>query len=225
MEKTFTITSDHVGLRLDIFLQQNLSNISRNQIQKMIKDGLVTVNNKKVAPHHFLKEGDVVIFLDSVTPAPSVIPAEAGIQTVNVFPRILAETPHYLILDKPTGLTVHPAPSSRGSTLVDWLLPHYPTIRKIGDDPLRPGIVHRLDKDASGVMVVALTQESFESLIRQFKLRQVKKEYLVLVAGRVTPTEGVIDLPIGRSKKDYTKRGVHSTSVIPVEESLPGSTG
>lgn len=202
MNQELRITTEQSRERLDIFLCEYLSDRSRSQIQKMIKDGIVTVNGKKVAPHYFLKENDIVVI--------SKIEHRRSNTENSYTPRIITENPHYLVLDKPTGLTVHPTPSSRSSTLVDWLLSHYPAVRKVGDDPLRPGIVHRLDKDASGVMVVALTQDSFESLIRQFKLRQVKKEYLVLVAGRVAPTEGVIDLPIGRSKKEYTKRAAHA---------------
>ena len=214
--KRFVITPEHANSRLDLFLTEKMGECSRSQIQKMIKEGAVTVDGKTVAPHRFLKEGDRVV----IPALSSVIPAKAGIQTIPTegrnsavrisAPRMIAETPDYLIIEKPVGLVVHPGVKRERDTLVDWLLAHYPEIKKIGDDPLRPGIVHRLDKDASGVMVVARTQDSFESLIRQFKLRQVKKEYMALVSGRVTPTDGVIDLPIGRSAKDYTKRAAHA---------------
>lgn len=215
MKQTFTITSDHAGRRLDTFLHESIPDLSRSRLQKLIKDGIVLLNRNKVTPHHFLKEGDVIVIpvFHSVIPAPAFAGVNsAGIQIKDdtFSPNIIAETSEYLILDKPAGMIVHPVTSHQPLTLVDWILTHYPEVKKIGDDPLRPGIVHRLDKDASGVMVVARTQDSFESLIRQFKLRQIKKEYLVLVAGRVTPTEGVIDFPIGRSKKDYTKRAAHT---------------
>lgn len=204
MKKTFTITPDHAGQRLDIFLHESIPDLSRSRLQKLIKDGIVLLNRRKVTPHHFLKEGD------TITLSSRAKRSEERDPDVHAYPLVIAETPDYLILDKPAGMIVHPVTSHQLFTLVDWILTHYPEVKKIGDDPLRPGIVHRLDKDASGVMVVARTQDSFESLIRQFKLRQIKKEYLVLVAGRVTPTEGVIDLPIGRSKKDYIKRAAHT---------------
>lgn len=201
---TMIVTTEEKGKRLDTIAGTMVPGSSRNQIQKLIKDGAITVNGKKVSPHHFLKEGD------TITLSSRAERSEARDPDVHTNPRIIAEADEYLIIDKPAGMVVHGGVRRESATLVDWLLVHFPEVRKAGEDPLRPGIVHRLDKDASGVMVIARTQESFESLVRQFKLRQVKKEYRILVYGHVTPNEGIIDLPIGRSKKLYTKRAVHA---------------
>jgi len=194
-----TVSSSDVGKRLDKVVPEMLPDISRNQIQKMIKDGLVTVNDRQVLPHCFLKEGDVVRVTEK---KPQEI---KNIQPVPEF-RVFFECADYLVIDKPPGLVAHAGAHTTTQTLVDQLLERYPTLRQVGEDPMRPGIVHRLDKEASGVMVIAKTQSSFESLVRQFKLRQVKKQYAILVYGHVEPTEGVIDLPITRSKQQYTRR-------------------
>lgn len=211
------VTGERAGMRLDVFLQAQETGRSRSQIQKLIKEGLVTVNEKKVLPHHFLKEGD------TITLSSRAERREERDPDVHANPRVITETDEYIIIDKPAGMVVHPSEAmlrrsgSEGErfTLVDWLLERYPTMYTVGADPVRPGIVHRLDKDASGVMVIARTQESFESLVRQFKLRQIKKEYQILVYGQVTPRDGVIDLPIGRSKQQYTRRAAHATDGRP----------
>lgn len=218
---TMVITREHAGKRLDSVAGILIPASSRSQIQKIIKDGAITVNDKKVLPHHFLKEGDRIVVSKKF---PEIKIAHGSIFTLS--PRIIAETGEYIVLDKPAGMVVHQseamlrrsrviaiaaAGESAQFTLVDWILEKYPEVQKVGDDNLRPGIVHRLDKDASGVMVVARTQESFESLVRQFKLRQVKKEYCIVVYGTLSPREGVIDFPIGRSKQQYTKRAAHAT--------------
>lgn len=199
MNKELRITDEHAGKRLDIFLLTVIADTSRSKVQKMIKDGMVAVNKKNISPHHFLKEGDTVCIREEK----NVI--EKEVSAAPLF-RVVFECADYLVIDKPPGLVVHGGAHTTGQTLVDQLLERYPEIRQVGSDPLRPGIVHRLDKEASGVMVIARTQNSFESLVRQFKLREVKKQYLILVYGRVEPSEGVIDLPITRSRQQYTRR-------------------
>lgn len=106
----------------------------------------------------------------------------------------------FLILDKPAGLLVHPTKYQKANTVVDWLAKNYPEVKKVGQQD-RPGIVHRLDKDVSGLMVVARTQEMYDSLIFQFKQGKVKKEYIALVHGRPPEERGSIETPIGRTKK------------------------
>ncbi len=108
-------------------------------------------------------------------------------------PRILYERNNFLIIDKPSGLLVHPTPSSHEPTLVDWLLENYPHIKEVGEDTTRPGIVHRLDKDTSGVMVIAKTRKAFTYLKSAFQGRTVHKKYLALVYGAVRQEKGVID--------------------------------
>jgi len=122
---------------------------------------------------------------------------------------IIYENDDLLVVNKPVGLLVHPTLKSTEDTLVDWLVKKYPKIKKVGDDPeLRPGIVHRLDRDTSGVLIVAKTQETFEYLKNQFQDRKISKKYITLVHKNIKKDEGVIDLPIGKSKGDFRKKSV-----------------
>jgi len=118
-------------------------------------------------------------------------------------PKIIAETSDYLVIDKPAGLAVHGGGNLKGPTLADWLINRYPKIKKVGDDPTRPGLVHRLDKDVSGLMVIAKNQKTFLHFKNQFKNREVNKEYIALVHGKIAPDEGIIDFPITRSQSGY----------------------
>lgn len=117
-----------------------------------------------------------------------------------------------IAVNKPAGIPMHPDRFHKGDTLADFLIQHFPEVKNVGDESALPyqgyraGIVHRLDKDTSGVMVIARTQDAFDFLKRQFQERKIEKEYIVLVVGKVKSNEGVIELPIGRSKNDPTKR-------------------
>lgn len=121
----------------------------------------------------------------------------------NNFPEIIFEDNNYLVINKPAGLIVHGGPSIKDETLVDLLLEKYPDIKKVGDDPIRPGIVHRLDKEVSGLMVIAKTPESFSDLKRQFQERDVNKKYLALAHGRIDKDYDEIDFSIKRAKEGY----------------------
>lgn len=114
-------------------------------------------------------------------------------------PKIISENKNFLVVDKPAGLEVASEIKKDEPTLVDWLVKKYPEISKVGPDPARPGIVHRLDKNASGLLLVAKTEAAFESLTKQFKERTIKKEYTVLVEGNLTQDEGIIEFPIARA--------------------------
>lgn len=121
--------------------------------------------------------------------------------------RTIHEDQDFVVLDKPAGIAVHGGVSVRGKTVADWLVQHYPEVKSVGDDPRqRPGIVHRLDKDTSGVMVVARNQKAFEALKQLFKDRKIEKTYLALVVGAPKKKSGVIDASIGRSLRQATKR-------------------
>lgn len=113
---------------------------------------------------------------------------------------IIYQDEDFLVIEKPAGLLVHPTKYQKGNTLVDWLLENFPKIKNVGQKN-RPGVVHRLDKDVSGLMVVAKAQEMYEHLVRQFSENKVKKEYLALVYGQPPEEKGMIELPIGRTKK------------------------
>jgi 23S rRNA pseudouridine1911/1915/1917 synthase len=123
--------------------------------------------------------------------------------TITPEPAIIAETPDYLVINKPAGLAVHGGGNLKEPTLADWLLARYPKIKTVGDDPSRPGLVHRLDKEVSGLMVIAKTNQSFLGLKNQFKDREVNKEYVALVYGRIMAEGGQIDFPITRSQSGY----------------------
>ncbi|MDO8492066.1 MAG: RluA family pseudouridine synthase [bacterium] len=124
-------------------------------------------------------------------------------------PSVIYEDKDFVVINKPAGLPVHAGGSIKSGTLVEWLIENYPEIKKIGDDPkIRPGIVHRLDKETSGVMVVARTEKGFETLKHLFKTRQTVKKYLTLVKGRIEKKSGVIETPIGTLKTHGVKRTV-----------------
>ena len=127
-------------------------------------------------------------------------------------PEIIEETPEYLVINKPAGLAVHAGGNLKEPTLADWLLANYKKIKDVGDDPVRPGIVHRLDKEVSGLMVIAKNQKSFDSLKNQFKDRKVQKEYTALVHGKLSRDWGEINFPIARSQEGYKMAALPSGS-------------
>jgi 23S rRNA pseudouridine1911/1915/1917 synthase len=165
--------------------------LSRTQVQKLITDGCITVNNHPAKAGLKLKIGDKV---DIIIPpaAPSPLSPEA------IPLNILYEDDDLLVINKPAGLTVHPAPGHPSHTLVNAILSHFPHLAE-SSNSLRPGIVHRLDKDTSGVMLVAKNSAAQANLVEQFRTRSVIKAYLVLVKGHLTPEGGIIEAPIGRN--------------------------
>ncbi len=191
----FSITTDDANQRLDIFLTEHDVAATRSQIKKLIQDGVAVVNGKPAKVHQFLKVGDVVEIIK--TTKQKIVTSVATGPT----PKIIHEGKHYIVLSKPTGLLVHPTAKRESNTLLDWLTVHHPTIKRIGEDRQRGGIVHRLDRDVSGVMVVAKTQKMFTSLKTQFSNRTVEKHYTALVYGTVPQETGDIELPIGRNKE------------------------
>lgn len=193
------------GLRADRFLVGKFPQISRSTWQKGFKNGWVFQNGKVIASDLRLKNGDQ-LELDGrfFAKDPELL---ADLPVLDL--KIVFETPDWLVLEKPTGLLVHPTLHSRETTLTASLLSKYPEIAEAGDDPQRPGIVHRLDKDASGLLVVAKNQNAFEILKDQFKKHTVLKIYQVLVYGDVVSERGTLKQPIGRSG-DGTKMSVGS---------------
>lgn len=193
----YIVEKEKAGERLDVYLA-GVSGETRSAVQKRMEAHLVSVNGSLPKKSGYrVVEGDVI----ELGEMKKIVKKKNGAPD----PTIIEETPEYVVIGKPAGLVVHTGVNNGERTVVDFILEKYPQIKGVGDDPLRPGIVHRLDKDASGVMVVARTQDSFDSLKRQFKLRRVTKEYLILVHGEVTPREGVIDIPITRSASHSTK--------------------
>ena len=188
----FVVSRENRGRRLDIFVagQQQFSDISRSMIRTLILSEKIMVNGKGCKAGYRLKTGDQV-HARLTPPSPSTLTPE------RIFFKILHEDEDIIVLSKPPGLVVHPACGHSSGTLVHGLLHHCRNLSGIGGE-LRPGIVHRLDKDTSGIMVVAKNDMAHQSLAGQFKERSVKKIYLALLAGRPPAREGRIDLAIGR---------------------------
>lgn len=197
--QNWIVTDDSVGDRLDVFLTAKLLDITRSAIKNGIKNGHVTVNGKKPTVHRFLKAGDRVEYLplEEVKKNPFV-PKDGG-PMPKLEDLIVEETADWIVIDKPTGLLVHPDAKHKTGTLVDLLMEHDPKIAKVGEDPSRPGIVHRLDREVSGLMVIAKTQDAYESFKTQFSSRKSQKHYLAFVYGEMPAEEGEIKFRIARS--------------------------
>lgn len=186
------------GERLDKFLSQSFSDISREKIKKLIASHKIFVNGKNKKASELLKKGDevVVYFLE-----PKKVSLEPD-KDLKI--KIIAEAPDYIVVEKPADVVTHPGITQEHKSLVAGLLVKYPEMAKVGEDELRPGVVHRLDRGTSGVMVFAKTQKGFESLKEQFKNHTTTKVYTALVYGTFKEKRGQIDLPIVRSKNDPT---------------------
>lgn len=214
------ITGEHQGQRLDVFLSEKLHNISRSQVQKMIKNEQVLVNGKKASVHRFLKTGDK-IKINAEQKKNEITKDiknsrldDAASNTKSLFKKIKIkkETPNFLIIEKPAGLLVHPTDQGEKNTLVDWLIEKYPEMRKIGEDPARAGIVHRLDKEVSGLMIIPRNQNSFDYFKKQFKEHAIIKKYLALVHGEIERDAQEIDFPISRSSTKTGLFAAHPTN-------------
>ena len=199
-KKTFWIDLSDAGKRLDVFLSRRIKELTRSQFQKKLGQNLVKVNGIPRKSSFRLNEGDLVE-CDFVLPKTEVLLPE------NIPLKILYKDDHVIVLEKPTGLVVHPGTGRRNGTLVNGLLYHFPGIEKIGPEE-RPGIVHRLDKETSGLMVVARTEEAYSELQRQFKQRLVEKIYLGLVWGKISKQEGIINWAVGRHVKHGDRMSV-----------------
>ncbi|MFA4833962.1 MAG: RluA family pseudouridine synthase [Patescibacteria group bacterium] len=198
--KKFKVKIKQIGERLDKFLTEELPNSSRSQIQKLIKQGGVTANGKIVSSHFSLRRGDEIkISQPDSGLAKNSVPEKTSKKSDSSFPEIIAETDEYLVINKPAGLVMHGASSFKEESLAEILVKKYPGIKKIGEDPERPGIVHRLDKEASGLVVIAKTQDAFDNLKSQFQKRTMEKKYTALVYGQISKDEDEILFPLRRS--------------------------
>lgn len=201
--QTWKIRAEREGDRLDLFLTAEMPGRSRSAIQKLIQNGSIKVNNLPATVHRFLKEDDTVAWDGSEITARVKID-ETEFEPEKPLPTLadilVEESDGWIVIDKPVGLLVHPNTKTKSGTLVDVLLAHDPNIAKIGEDPQRPGIVHRLDREVSGLMVVAKTQGTFDELKRQFTNREVRKTYLAFCHGSLPEEEGDIKFRIARSK-------------------------
>jgi 23S rRNA pseudouridine1911/1915/1917 synthase len=185
------VKENQAGNRLDKFLTNELGQ-ARNQIQKMIKAGLVSVDGRVASANYNLKAGDQVVLKK-----PTAKKADAKKTPINF--EIIAQTKDYLVINKPVGLLMHGSPDLNETNLADLLAKKYPALSKVGDDPYRPGIVHRIDKDVSGLILVAKTQKFFDAAKQQFIDRSIKKSYTALAHGKISADQGLIDFPIERA--------------------------
>lgn len=203
--KQIIIGKEYAGLRLDVFLRTRYLDFSRAWIQKLISKGNAKVNGKAASANKKLTTSDIVSFDIELPPEISLEPDGSLAGKIE----IIFEDEDFLIINKPPGISVHPSFSETKGTVVNWLIYHLPRIKSVGDsledENIRPGIVHRLDKETSGVMAIAKNQRSFLFLKKQFQNHGVTKKYIALVNGSPNGDSGKIDLNIARSKSDPTK--------------------
>jgi 23S rRNA pseudouridine1911/1915/1917 synthase len=219
---SITVTKRDEGRRLDQFLSEANLNLSRSQAKKLIETGNILLNQKPTKPSARLKAGDRI---SGTLPQPKPL----SLQPEPLPLDIIYEDSSIIVIDKPSGMVVHPAYGNPSGTLVNALLYHCKDLTGI-NGILRPGIVHRLDKDTSGVMVVAKDDEAYHQLTKQFKNRTVEKAYLAIAYGKFGQEEGLIDSAIGRHPSERkrmstrTKKGRMAITRWKVRERLDGFT-
>lgn len=201
MGETIELVVEASGDRLDKYLAEHMP-LSRAHIQKLIRDGNVRVGGLEARPSRGITRGERITI---ALPPPE--PLEAQPEPIPL--SIVFEDADVLVIDKPAGLTVHPAPGHPHGTLVNAVLAHCPDLGGI-KGTLRPGIVHRLDKDTSGLMMVAKSDAAQQHLSAQIKRREITKGYLALVHGHLSPRTGAIEGPIGRHPRDRKKMAIVS---------------
>ncbi|MEM6643363.1 MAG: RluA family pseudouridine synthase [Bacteroidota bacterium] len=183
-------------LRIDKFLMDRLPNVSRNKVQSGIKDGFVQVNEQVVKSNYKVHPGDLISVLFPEPPRDDeVIPEDIPLD-------IVLEDEHLLIVNKPAGMVVHPAYQNWNGTLVNALAFHFQNLPEMKGNDGRPGLVHRIDKDTSGLLVVAKTEQAMSGLAKQFFDHSIERTYYALVWGVPSEPEGTIDVHVGRSLKD-----------------------
>ncbi|MGH7343646.1 MAG: RluA family pseudouridine synthase [Candidatus Rokuibacteriota bacterium] len=195
-----TVEPASAGARLDRWLSDRLTDLSRARLQALIRGGLVRVDGIVLKAAHRLRGGERV----EVDVPP---PVQETLAPESVPLSIVYEDEHLLVVDKPAGMVVHPGAGRSGGTLAAAILAHAPTTAGVGG-PRRPGIVHRLDKDTSGLLVVAKTPRAYDDLVEQLAARTVTRRYLAVVHGRVRANDSVVDAPIGRHPSNRVKMAV-----------------
>ncbi len=211
--KKITVSSEAENRRLDIFVCSNYPTISRTKIQKCIDNGVILLNNKQSKKRTALKAGDVVaVDEDALTHA-----EEIHLEPQNIPLDIVYEDDHFVVVNKPAGMVVHPGSGNRDGTMVNALLFHMDSL-STGSEEGRPGIVHRLDKNTSGVIVAAKNDEAHHALADLFASRLVTKEYIGICIGRQPKDEDTINAPIGRKKNDPLRYCVRNNGKEAVTE-------
>jgi 23S rRNA pseudouridine1911/1915/1917 synthase len=197
------VQSSDAGDRIDAFLAKK-TGITRSQIQKFIMSGAVSVNEATVGRNHRLKMNDTITFRFAEKKEEGLVPEAIPVE-------ILYKDEHVVVANKPAGMVVYPAAGHSRGTLLNALAYHCERLASIGA-PLRPGVVHRLDKDTSGVMVVALSDQAYYALVSQFRERTINRRYKALIYGDLKEDKGEISLRIGRSSSDRKKMSTRGKS-------------
>ena len=195
-----TVEPASAGARLDRWLSERLPNLSRARLQALIRGGLVRVDGAVLKAAFRLRGGERIDVEIPPPPDETLAPEPVPLS-------IVYEDDHVLVVDKPTGMVVHPGAGRSQGTLAAAVLAHAPSTAGVGG-PRRPGIVHRLDKDTSGLLVVAKTAAAYDDLVAQLAARTVTRRYLAVVHGRVRTNESVVDAPIGRHPSDRVKMAI-----------------
>ena len=205
--RNWRVQSEQVGLRLDRYLVSTLGSLSRTAVQQLINDGSVLINGRASKPGYVLRTDDEIQVLCST---PSSQQKEVRPQALPL--DIVYEDDDLLIVNKAAGMVVHPAPGHYDDTLVNALLARYPALQgsMAVEDDIRPGIVHRLDRDTSGLLIVAKNAHTQAALVRQMQRHEVVKRYLALVEGIVSLDQGSIDAPIGRNPRHRQQMAITS---------------
>ncbi|MBO4886975.1 MAG: RluA family pseudouridine synthase [Firmicutes bacterium] len=197
-EKIFLVKEEETGMRLDIFLMEKEPDLTRSRIQNLIRDGLVLANDAQVKTGYKIKAGDrISITIPEVKPA-DVLPQEMSLT-------IVYEDEHLAVVNKPRGMVVHPAAGHEDGTLVNGLMYHFRDSLSGINGIMRPGIVHRIDKDTSGLLVICKTDEAHQGISELLSRHDIDRVYHAVVHGKFKQTEGTIDAPIGRMKEDRKK--------------------
>ncbi len=201
-KKTFILSfiAESSDERLDKVISTHAPDLSRALAQRLIKDGTATVNGRPGKPSYRVQAGDEIVVHVPIELPEQVLPEDIPLD-------IVYEDDVLLVIDKPAGMVVHPGAGHTSGTLVNAVLAHCPQITDVGGAG-RAGIVHRLDKDTSGLLLIAKDDATHAALQRQFKRRQVAKTYLALVEDQVQPREGIIEAPVGRDKRQRKKMAV-----------------
>ncbi len=198
---TFHCDAQCSGMRVDLFLQERLETVSRSALQKWISDGLLLLNDQPFKKNAVIREGDRVTLVELPEPEPETLEPE------DIPLDIVYEDEELLVINKPKGLICHPGHGARHGTLVQGLLHHCRALSTVGG-PMRPGLVHRLDKDTSGLLLAAKNDRSHLLLARQLEERTVSRVYRALVWREMNDLEGTLDYPLGRHLQDPVRRAV-----------------
>mgnify|MGYP004505720587 FL=1 len=199
--KEFIVEKEEIGKRLDAYLSLKNEKISRTMVQKLIEEGNILVNGKNPKASYKVSEGDKITLEE-------IEPKEISLKAQDIAVDVIYEDKDIIVVNKPKGLVVHPANGNPDGTLVNAIMAICKgSLSGIGGE-IRPGIVHRLDKDTSGIIIIAKNDEAHINLSEQIKNREVKKTYIALVRGFVKENEATINMPIGRSPKDRKKMAV-----------------